>query len=174
MWRSTKTRKRSRLAAIVLASIVAVPAAPAAAATIERWEWADQGSFDFCDGVTVEWQGQGKDSLTYGARGANKLVYFKFQTNGSATFTNPATGLSMTNSWNYIDKDLKVVDNGDGTLTMTALATGNSQLRGPNGELLRRDPGQIRYQILIDQNGTPEDPTDDEFLEYLGVITQWN
>lgn len=170
MWRSTKTRNRSVLAAVVLASFVAAPAAHAAAVTIERWEWADQGVITDCEGVTVLWQGQASESLTFGPRGKTKLDYFKFQSNGSVAYTNAATGLTMTVNWNFIDKDLKVVDNGDGTLTITAMAAGNTQLRGPSGELLRRDPGMNRYQILIDHNGTPGDPDDDEFLEFLGVI----
>ncbi len=170
MWRTKKTRALTALVALVAAAFAAAPAAQAAAVTVERWDWADQGVIDGCEGVTVQWHAEGKDSLTYGPRGAAKLYYFKYTSNASVAYTNPATGLTMRQEWNFIDKDLKVVDNGDGTLTITALATGNSQLRGPNGELLRRDPGQIRYQILIDHNGTPSDPSDDIFLEDLGVI----
>lgn len=41
---------------------------------------------------------------------------------------------------------------------------------GEDGKALGRDPGQIRFKILIDTAGTPSDPSDDEFLAFLGVV----
>jgi len=67
-------------------------------------------------------------------------------------------------------KDLKVTDNGDGTLTILVNAAGGQRIYGPDGKLLFRDPGMVRYEFLIDHNGTPTDPEDDEFLEFLGVV----
>jgi hypothetical protein len=34
-------------------------------------------------------------------------------------------------------------------------------LYGPDGEAIARNPGQLRFELLIDENGTP-DPSDDE------------
>jgi hypothetical protein len=65
---------------------------------------------------------------------------------------------------------LKVTDNGDGTLTILVMGTGNSTLYGPEGNAIARDPGQIRFEVLIDHGGTPSDPSDDEFLEFLGDV----
>ena len=56
------------------------------------------------------------------------------------------------------------------TLTILALATGNSQWFDASGKLLFADPGQTRYELLIDHGGTPADPEDDTFLEDLGVV----
>jgi hypothetical protein len=61
-------------------------------------------------------------------------------------------------------------NNGDGTLTITILATGNAVLYDENGTPIARHPGQIRFQILIDTNGTLEDPFDDEEIAFLGVV----
>jgi hypothetical protein len=40
---------------------------------------------------------------------------------------------------------------------------------GPDGFLFL-DSGHFRFEILIDLGGTPTDPSDDEFLECLGVV----
>jgi hypothetical protein len=66
--------------------------------------------------------------------------------------------------------DPNVTDNGDGTLTILVLATGNDVLYGPDGKAIARNPGQIRFEVLIDHGGTPTDPLDDEFVADLGVV----
>lgn len=50
------------------------------------------------------------------------------------------------------------------------LAAGSSKYYGPDGKLLLRDPGQIRFELLIDHGGTPTDPSDDEEIDFLGVV----
>lgn len=32
---------------------------------------------------------------------------------------------------------------------------------GPNGKAIARDPGQVRFRFVIDDNGTPSNPDDD-------------
>jgi hypothetical protein len=71
-----------------------------------------------------------------------------------------------------VTKDLRVTDNGDGTVTAEVLATGNSVLYDATGRALARNPGQVRFELLIDQNGTPADPSDDQVIEDLGVIKE--
>jgi hypothetical protein len=88
----------------------------------------------------------------------------------TTTFTNVATGKSLTQIDNSIQKDLKVTDNGDGTLTILVLNSGSTKVYGPDGRLLFNDPGQTRAEILIDDAGTPDDPFDDEFIDFLGVV----
>ena len=67
-------------------------------------------------------------------------------------------------------KDLKVTDNGDGTLTILVLGTGNFTLYGQDGKAIARNPGQVRFEVLIDNAGTPDDPFDDEFIADLGLV----
>jgi hypothetical protein len=50
------------------------------------------------------------------------------------------------------------------------MATGGERWYGPDGQFLFNNPGQIRYEVLIDHGGTPTDPSDDRFLEFLGVV----
>jgi hypothetical protein len=105
----------------------------------------------------------GPDGLGYGAE---KL-------HSTATYTNLAAGKTMTEVLSGPTKDLKVSDNGDGTLTLLVLSTGSFKVFGPGGEFPFNDPGQIRFELLIDHAGTPTDPSDDEFLlflEDLGIV----
>ena len=78
----------------------------------------------------------------------------------------------MTSISTFIDKDLRVTDNGDGTLTILILATGNTVHYGEDGKAIAWNPGQQRIEILVDHGGTPTDPSDDEFLEFLGVVKE--
>ena len=67
-------------------------------------------------------------------------------------------------------KDLKVTDNGDGTTTILVQQTSNQVLYGPDGTVLALNVGQTRFEFLVDNGGTPADPSDDQFLEFLGEV----
>jgi hypothetical protein len=45
-------------------------------------------------------------------------------------------------------------------------------LYGEYGKAIVRDPGQIRFEFLVDHGGTPTDPSDDENLADLGVVKE--
>ena len=62
-----------------------------------------------------------------------------------------------------LGKDLSVTDNGDGTLTVIQLSTGNATVYNSSGKAIGRNPGQVRFEFVVDHNGTP-DPTDDILL----------
>ena len=68
------------------------------------------------------------------------------------------------------EQDLRITVNDDGTLTILVLATGNATVYGPDGKAIARNPGQVRYEVLLDYNGTLADPFDDVFLEFLGQV----
>jgi hypothetical protein len=63
-------------------------------------------------------------------------------------------------------KDLHVVDNGDGTLTITGLVSGTQSVYGPDVELLFTDHGLVSDTFLMDNNDTV-DPSDDEFVDII-------
>jgi hypothetical protein len=102
--------------------------------------------------------------------GPDGLAYFLQHGTVSEMFTSLANGKSVTSVSTVIEKDLRVTDNGDGTQTILILATGNAVLYGDDGKAIARNPGQIRFEILVDDGGTPTDPSDDEFLDFLGVV----
>ncbi len=127
---------------------------------------------DFCgvDGLTVQFAIHRVGSVHAVPHGRDGLVYFGFNLKVAEVVTNLANGNSVTSFATIRDKDQRVTDNGDGTLTVLVLATGNSVLYGEDGKAIARNPGQIRYELLIDHGGTPADPSDDEFLEFLGEV----
>ena len=102
--------------------------------------------------------------------GRDRLDYFLQHGQRSEVLTNLANGRTITSFANVIEKDKTVTDNGDGTLTIVILATGNATLYGSSGKAIARNPGQVRFAIRVDHGGTPTDPTDDEFIEDLGEL----
>jgi hypothetical protein len=166
-----------RLSAILaLAVTAAVMLATAASAkVIFRETVHEEDTFvlnNFCDvqGLTVE------DALVFDGRvqavphGRNRLAYFLEHGKVTQVFTNTANDKSVTSVARFIEKDLRVTDNGDGTLTILVLVTGNGVVYGEDGKAIARNPGQIRFEILVDHAGTPADPSDDVFLEDLGMV----
>ncbi|HET6686805.1 MAG TPA: hypothetical protein VFH02_09810, partial [Jiangellaceae bacterium] len=98
------------------------------------------------------------------------LIYFHAIVKITNVYTNLANGNTVTEVGNIVDKDLRVTDNGDGTLTIFVLSTGNIAVFGPDGKALARNPGQVRFEFVVDHAGTPTDPTDDVLLEDLGMV----
>jgi hypothetical protein len=127
---------------------------------------------DFCDvsGLTVQVDGVVDGRRLDNPHGPDGLSYEHENVRGTVVFTNVDTGITVTEVTNAIFKDLRVTDNGDGTLTILVLGTGNTVLYGPDGKAIGRNPGQIRFEVLIDHGGTPIDRSDDEFLEFLGEV----
>lgn len=168
---------KSVCAAVLVTGLTAtmsgIPAAPAAAKPLEREHFHDTTSEvvdGFCGEFTVRVDTEVRGSVLVNARGRDRLAYYSSQVHGSFSYTNLANDQSLTEVFNINDKDLKVTDNGDGTLTVLVLATGSFKVYGPDGRLLFQDPGQVRYEILVDHAGTPTDPTDDEVVEFLGIV----
>ena len=80
------------------------------------------------------------------AQGPDGLAYFFEHISATTTFTNRANGKTVTIEGTGINKDLRVTDNGDGTLTILNLRTGNDVYYGPDGNVIGRNPGQIRIR----------------------------
>lgn len=158
-----------------LVAAISMLAITAEARPLERERFVVSGSEvieDFCDveGLTVLEQFEDHVNITFNARGKDGLAYFTGTVHGWSSWTNTANGKTLTQVYNFVDKDQKVVDNGDGTLTILVLSAGGEKVYGPDGKLLFKDPGQTRFEVLIDHAGTPSDPSDDEFLEFLGIV----
>jgi hypothetical protein len=163
-------RKPGRLAALVVLVATAALALAAAASggkvfreTIhDEFEFTDP---NFCDaGLTVEGTVVLDIQLQAAPRGPDGLVYFHLHFNETDVFTNPANGNSVRSVVSAIEKDLHLRDNGDGTLTVLSLSTGNAVLYGPSGKAIARNPGQVRVELVIDHGGTPNNPDDDVVL----------
>jgi hypothetical protein len=160
-------------AALVGATVPVTSAADAA--VIERGSFVDpidETVQDFCDiaGLTVHNEGTFSGRFMGRLQGAEQLPHFQQHGVLRLTHTNVENGRTASVVERTLSKDLKVTDNGDGTLTILVLATGTSTLYGGDGTPIARNPGQVRYEILVDDAGTPSDPSDDVFLEFLGQV----
>jgi hypothetical protein len=95
----------------------------------------------------------------------NGFPLFKSTGRGRATITNPATGKSVSETFSGAAKDLSVVDNGDGTITVRTAVTGVPlEVTLADGTVAIKDVGRIVFVTVIDYNGTPTDVEDDVFL----------
>ena len=127
---------------------------------------------NFCDvsGLTVRNDFTIDGRFTIKSRGSEQSPYFQQHGRMRVVTTNVATGKFVTDFSKTLEKDLRITDNGDGTLTILVLATGNAVVYDENGKAIARNPGQVRFELLIDHGGTPTDPADDEFIEFLGIV----
>jgi hypothetical protein len=168
MRHSRKLRLSALLALGVTAAAMLAAGAGAQPPFKERFH--DEGTFvdeDFCGaGLTVDGTFVVDGSLLVVAHGPDGLAYFLEHISATTTNTNRANGKTVTVDSIVVNKDLRVTDNGDGTLTILALATGNDVFYGPDGKAIGRNPGQIRFEILVDHGGTPTDPSDDVELDF--------
>jgi len=78
-----------------------------------------------------------------------------------STYTNLATGVSLTAVSHFRDMDQHVVDNGDGTLTVRFRSAVNEAYHSPAGALVAKVVRNQTIEIVLDHGGTPEDPSDD-------------
>lgn len=126
----------------------------------------------FCGGLTdvplhVEIDGY----FSIKDRGPNApSPYFADRFRSTLIYTNPQTELTYTVVRVRQTKDLRLDDNGDGTLTITGLNTGSLWAYGPDGELLGRQNGLSRETFLVDAMGTP-DPIDDVLIQQAEPFT---
>jgi hypothetical protein len=122
---------------------------------------------DFCgvDGLTVQFDNAADVRLLINPHGPDGLAYFHANVKITNVYTNLANGNTVTEVGNAVDKDLRVTDNGDGTLTILVMTTGNIAVFGPDGKALARNPGQVRFEFMVDHGDTPTDPTDDVDIE---------
>jgi hypothetical protein len=129
---------------------------------------------NFCDvsGLTVRQDVILDMRYSLKSHGRDQLAYFQSHGRVRVVYTNVRTSEYVTERSRVMEKDLRVTDNGDGTLTILVFATGSSSVYDETGKAIARNPGQFRYEILIDHGGTPRDYTDDEFLAFLGVVKE--
>jgi hypothetical protein len=172
--RRSRTLRLSAILALS-ASAAVMLATAASARVIVRETTHEEDTLvlnNFCDvqGLTVEDAFVGDFRVHAVPHGRDRLAYFLERGRVTQVFTNPATDKSVTAVARFIEKDLRVTDNGDGTLTILALSTGNGVVYGADGKAIARDPGQVRMEFVVDHAGTPADPSDDVFLEDLGMV----
>ena len=118
---------------------------------------------DFCgSGITVERHdvGQGLLQVRYGSRGMPFAG--SWHGNGTQTLTGP-NGAVITITYSHRQRDVSIVDNGDGTYTESYRDTGSPfSATFPNHTRIA-DHGTVTFVEIWSFNGTPNDPLDDYF-----------
>jgi hypothetical protein len=144
-------------------------AALAAAQPIEQEHVHDSGSEiieEFCGDLTVRHDFEVDVYFSGKPHGRDGLIYFADRVRATDSWTNLANDKTFTVTFAGQQKDQRVTDNGDGTLTILVLVAGRSFAYGPDGtRFLSLDAGTFRFQFVVDHGGTPTDPDDDEEIE---------
>jgi hypothetical protein len=162
--------RRLLFAVASLAALVLAMAALAEPGRVVR-ETVDEEFFneidDFCGtGMEVESHVVVSGRTTIRPRGRDGLIYFANRLRITETFTNVANSKYVVSTVNLVDKDLRVTNNGDGTLTILILSTGNAVIYNSSGKAIGRNPGQVRFELVVDHGGTPNDPSDDTEISF--------
>ena len=151
--------RRHRLGALALATIAAALVTTAASAGPPFKETIhDEQTFvldDYCDvsGLSVEIARVVDIRVHINPHGRDRLEYFLQHGTWTEALTNVANGKSLTSVARVIEKDMRVMENSDGTVTVLIQATGNATLYGTNGKAIARGPGQVRLELVFDESG---------------------
>jgi hypothetical protein len=153
--------------AIGLAAAGLVISTPANAQPIDKGHFHDvtTDSFD-CDGTPVQQTDEVDVNFLFNQRGSkHPFPYFRESVRETVTWTNLDNGGTFTLVQTANRKDHKIVDNGDGTITIYEYAAGGARYYDNAGTLVLKDPGNVRFAFDIDYNGTPGNPDDDEEVD---------
>jgi hypothetical protein len=140
-----------------------VPALAASARPVDKGHFHDVFTGDVydCDGTPAQDSGDVKGNFVLNQRGSSPFPYYRESVHGTGVTTNLETGGTYTTVFTYNGKDHTIVDNGDGTITITVFASGNSRWYDASGKLVLRDTGQSSFAFDVDYNGTPGNADDD-------------
>jgi hypothetical protein len=83
---------------------------------------------------------------------------------GTVVTTNLDTGGTLTQEFATTSRVHTIVDNGNGTRTVTVFAQGGLRYYDTDGNFVLKDPGHVGFAFDVDLNGTPDDPSDDDFV----------
>ena len=97
-------------------------------------------------------------------RGADGLQYVSFRLSSTDTITNLDTGVSLRSTTVLREKDVRITDEGDGTLSIVVLLIGTTTYHEPSGALIGVDATKRTLEVVVDHAGTPDDWGDDVVL----------
>lgn len=141
-------------------------AGTAAAVPVTHDHFSYDASFDIPDlcgsGLTVH--GHAVGSFTSLVR-TNRAGFPLFSGNVAGVTTYSAGTHTATVRYAGPEHDLKVVDNGNGTITVTQAISGNSGVvTDEAGTQVYSESGRRLYNVVLDYNGTPGNADDDIFV----------
>ena len=78
----------------------------------------------------------------FNQRGSSPFPYYRESVHGTVVTTNLDTGGTYTNVFTANSRDHTIVDNGDGTITITVFASGGSRFMTPTASSCSRTPAR--------------------------------
>jgi hypothetical protein len=159
----------SSMTAFVLAGTLTA----AGAAPLEHIRYHDSGFDvidDFCGDLSIRIDFQDNGVVQVRQTGPNGLPKHTVTHHGGATFTNLATGKAFLIGWHYLEQEVTVTQNADGTHLVLYQLPGPETFYGPDGQRLYVSGGMYRLELTVDNAGTPDDPSDDSVIaeEFVG------
>jgi len=162
----TRTHTKALLAAGLTGLLIGSTATATEAKPLEHIKFDESSSEvveGFCGDLTarLEFHDRGVVQVKQTRDG---LPRYTASHHGGGSFTNLATGKAITISWNYLEQEVRTRDNGDGTHTVLAQVPGPEIFYGPDGKRVFVSGGMFRVELVVDQSGTPGDPSDDVLI----------
>jgi hypothetical protein len=149
---------------LAAAAVLAVPAA-AGAKPLEHDHFHEEEHDTIVEcGLTMQHDRVVDGHFLFNPHGPDGLAYAGEQLRGTDTLTLPNSH-TFVQTFSFASRDLRVTDNGDGTLTILAQGAGNFVVSGSHSPVVLRDPGMTRVEFRVNHGGTPTDPSDDEEIE---------
>jgi hypothetical protein len=162
-----RARHFHQLVALLAAPLLTLAlAAPAFAAPPERFVIDEEFSFegDTC-GVATESNysesGKGTRLLRSGDH-----PYYRLDYQAALEITRLSTGLTVRLAFHQLTSDTRIIDNGDGTITILLAGVFNEADYAPDGTVGLRTQGRETAVVTIDTNGTPGTEDDDVELSF--------
>ena len=157
------SRRSGVLIAVLTIAGTVLASTPAFARPIDMGHFHDVFTSDVfdCEGTPAQDDVDVSGNFLGNQRGSSPFPYFRGSVHGTVVTTNLETGGTYTQKFTANDRDHTIVDNGDGTITITLAASGSQGFYDADGKLVLRDSGHFRIAFDIDYNGTPGDPSDD-------------
>jgi hypothetical protein len=128
----------------------------------------DEHGSDFCPDIEflVRYDAEVRGLDMGKLKGNNPFPYFSSNFKANEIYTNLENGKTFRLATVGRDNDQRIVDNGDGTISITFKHVGRTHAYGPDGRRLFSDSGQFLAQAVVDYNGTPGDPDDDVEISF--------
>jgi hypothetical protein len=148
--------RRSAILALAAAAAAVLAAAATGGPPVRETVHVEESGIlleDFCDeaGLDVTLDFVMDIRVHINPHGPDGLDYFL--QHGTRREVLTANGKSLTSLSRVTEKDMRVTENSDGTVTVLILATGNAVLYDSRGKAIARNPGQTRFVIVFDADG---------------------
>ena len=119
------------------------------------------GLYD-CDGIPAQDSGVSRGHFTvFNQRGVQPVPVLPRERERHRRHHQPGDRRHLHPHVRLQQPDHTIVDNGDGTITITVFAAGAPATTTRSASFVLKDPGTVWFSFALDYNGTPGDPSDD-------------